>query len=41
LTAPRPASGGGGEEAYAAAFNSLKYGDFVESARAVQECRRD
>jgi tol-pal system protein YbgF len=41
LTAPRPASGASGEEAYAAAFQALKNDDFVESARAFQAYLRD
>jgi tol-pal system protein YbgF len=41
LTAPRPAGGASGEEAYAAAFQALKNDDFVESARAFQAYLRD
>ncbi|MEO8160821.1 MAG: tol-pal system protein YbgF [Arenimonas sp.] len=41
LTAPRPASGAGGDEAYAVAFQALKRDDFVESARAFQAYLRD
>ncbi len=41
LGAPRPASGAGGDEAYAAAFAALKRDDFVESARAFQVYLRE
>ena len=41
LTAPSPASGAGGDEAYAAAFQALKNDNFVESARAFQAYLRD
>ena len=41
LGAPRPASGAGGDEAYAEAFSALKRDDFVESARAFQAYLRD
>jgi len=41
LSAPRPAGGASGEEAYAAAFQALKNDNFVESARAFQAYLRD
>src|SRR4249919_386566 len=41
LGAPAPASGAGGDEAYAEAFAALKRDDFVESARAFQAYLRD
>jgi tol-pal system protein YbgF len=41
LSAPAPASGAGGDAAYAEAFAALKRDDFVESARAFQAYLRD
>jgi tol-pal system protein YbgF len=41
LAAPAPASGAGGDDAYAEAFAALKRDDFVESARAFQAYLRD
>jgi tol-pal system protein YbgF len=41
LSAPAPASGAGGEQAYQLAFQALKRDDFVESARAFQAYLRD